>query len=55
MKAGGWDEQTSMVMAENLMFSYGRKTDKRTATFMIARGDKGSQMQITSLTGKSDN
>jgi hypothetical protein len=55
MKAGGWDEQTSMVMAENLMFSYGRKTDNRTATFMIARGDKGSQMQITALTGKSDN
>jgi hypothetical protein len=55
MKADGWDEQTSMVMPENLMFSYGRKTDKRTAMFVIARGDKGSQVQITALNGQSNN
>jgi hypothetical protein len=55
MKADGWDEQSSLVMAENLLFTYGRKTDKRTASIMIARGEKGSQMQITALNGKSEN
>jgi hypothetical protein len=37
------------------LFTYGRKTDKRTASIMIARGEKGSQMQITALNGKSEN
>lgn len=55
MKENGWEEQTSMVMQDTLMFSYGRKTDKRTATFMIARGDKGAQVQITALSGQSEN
>ena len=49
MKAAGWEEKTAVVMAENLMFNYGRESDSRTATYMIARGSDGAQMQITAL------
>lgn len=47
MKAQGWEEKVVMNMGESQMLTYSKDNDARTVNIVAAKGETGTQVQIT--------
>ena len=53
MKTHGWTEQASVNMGDSVMLSYAKEKEGRTASVMVAKTDKGTQLQVTVVKDKN--